>query len=158
MPSATSGTTTPSPSFLPSLMQPLLSLIQPTPLSFPPPNAISLHPPTTSVLGAIHTTALECLNNAFLSIAANPNPLISSDVEAGRLIWDELWRALGAAGIEDGLGQERRKAVWEVAVGVLWGVGLTWPGKIVGLQASDGAPTLIFTPTCRFQMRNRSMS
>ncbi|KAI0066499.1 ARM repeat-containing protein [Artomyces pyxidatus] len=120
-----------SSSFLPTLLEPLLSLIQPTPLSFPPPDGPSPHPPTTSVLSAIHTAALECLNNAFLSLAAHPSPAVAADVVAGRRVWDEVWRALGAAGTQGGPGQERRMEMWEIAVGVLWGVGVVWSGLIV---------------------------
>ncbi|KAA1467810.1 ARM repeat-containing protein [Dentipellis sp. KUC8613] len=120
---------TPS-SFLPTVLEPLLALIQPTTLSFPPPNEPSPHPPTTSALSAIHIAALECLNNAFLSLAANPPPAVSADVVAGRRVWDAVWRALGAAGMQGGAGQERRKEMWEVAVGVLWGIGRVWSGKI----------------------------
>ncbi|THH20509.1 hypothetical protein EW146_g865 [Bondarzewia mesenterica] len=130
-PSTTNDAPLQSSSLLPSLLQPLLSLIQPTPLSFPPPNAPSPHPPTTSVLSAIHTSALECLNNAFLSLAANPSTSITADVGAGQRVWDELWRALGATGTEGGLGQEKRSEIWEIGVGVLWGVGLVWTGKMI---------------------------
>ncbi|KAI0315662.1 ARM repeat-containing protein [Amylostereum chailletii] len=117
-------------SFLPTLLEPLLNLIQPTPLSFPPPNASSPHPPTTSVLSAIHISALECLNNTFLALAASPSPAVVADVGAGRRVWDDVWRALGATGTEGGLGQERRMEMWEIGVGVLWGVGIVWSGKI----------------------------
>ncbi|TFY61535.1 hypothetical protein EVG20_g7018 [Dentipellis fragilis] len=120
---------TPS-SFLPTILEPLLALIQPTALSFPPPNEPSPHPPTTSALSAIHVAALECLNNAFLSLAANPPPAVSADVAAGRRVWNAVWTALGAAGMQSGAGQERRKDMWGIAVGVLWGVGRVWSGRV----------------------------
>lgn len=125
------GPPSPNSSILPALLQPLLSLIQPTPLSFPPPNASSPHPPTTSALSAIHTAALECLNNAFFSLATNPTPSVAADVDAGRRVWVELWHALEATGTEGGLGQEKRKEMWEIGVGVLWGVSIVWTAKIV---------------------------
>ena len=128
---APSEPASPGSSFLPTLLEPLLTLIQPTPLSFSPPNAPSPHPPTTSVLSAIHIAALECLNNAFLALAANPSPAIVADVAAGKKIWDEVWKALGAIGTEGGLGQEKRMEMWEIAVGVLWGVGIVWSGRMV---------------------------
>lgn len=130
----TNGTTSSSASFLPTLLQPLLSLIQPTSLSFPPPNALSPHPPTTSVLSSIHISALECLNNAFLSLAANVNPAVAADLESGTRVWEALWNALSATGTGGGLGQEKKTEVWEIAVGVLWGVGIVWTGKMVSFE------------------------
>ncbi|KAG6849976.1 hypothetical protein H0H93_002978 [Arthromyces matolae] len=122
--------TTTSASFLPTLVVPLLALIQPTSLSFPPLAAPSPHPPTTSALGAIHVAALECLNNIFLSLATQDDSTISSDHEAGRQVWDKIWSALAAVGTETALGQEIRQEVWHIAVGVLWGVGNVWKGSL----------------------------
>ncbi|KAJ7233513.1 armadillo-type protein [Mycena haematopus] len=113
---------------LPPLVEPLLALIQPTTLSFPPLAAPSPHPPTTSALSAIHVAALECLNNVFLSLARNSNGL--ADVAGGRTVWDAVWAALSAVGTQTGLGQERRRAMWEVAVGVLWGVAIVCRGSL----------------------------
>ncbi|GLB35792.1 putative ARM repeat-containing protein [Lyophyllum shimeji] len=121
----------PSPSFLPTLVAPLLALIQPTSLSFPPLASPSVHPPTTSALSAVHISALECLNNLFLSLATSPYPGVSSDNEAGRKVWDEVWAALAAVGTETGPGQERRQGMWHLAVGVLWGVGNVWKGSLI---------------------------
>ncbi|KAF7361220.1 ARM repeat-containing protein [Mycena sanguinolenta] len=115
MDTSTPGTT----QALPPLVQPLLALIQPTTLSFPPLAAPSPHPPTTSALSAIHVAALECLNNIFLSLARSG---ASIDAAGGRAVWEAVWAALGVVGTQTGLGQERRRAMWEVAVGVLWGV------------------------------------
>lgn len=117
--------------FLPVLVEPLLALIHPTSLSFPPFSAPSPHPPTTSALSAIHISALECLNNIFLSLATAPNPDVSSDKDSGRKVWSEVWRALSAVGTQYGLGQERRQEMWELAVGVLWGIGNVWKGTLV---------------------------
>lgn len=129
---ATNGTLHPtSSSILPSILSPLLELIQPTSLSFPPPGAPSPHPPTTSALSAIHIAALECLNNVFLALAASPNPAVTEDVSAGTRAWEAVWAALSAAGTEGGLGQESRLKLWEVAVGVLWAAGSVWSGKLV---------------------------
>ena len=126
------------PSALPATVAPLLALIQPTPLSFPPTaGAPSPHPPTTSALSALHICALECLNNVFLSLAT-PARLESrgfasdADSAAGPGIWDAVWRALAAVGTDvDGPGQERRREVWQTAVGVLWGVAILWKGILV---------------------------
>ncbi|KAF9502190.1 ARM repeat-containing protein [Pleurotus eryngii] len=126
-----STTTRTKPTFLPSLIPPLLSLIQPVALSFPPLASASLHPPTTSVLSAIHICALECLNNIFLALATSEQPAIADDIESGQRIWSEIWTALGSVGVEFGLGQERRKEMWEIAVGVMWGVSNVWKGHIV---------------------------
>ncbi|KAG6842438.1 hypothetical protein C0991_007568 [Blastosporella zonata] len=122
---------TASVSFLPALVTPLVALLHPTSLSFPPLAAPSLHPPTTSALSAIHISALECLNNIFLSLATSRNPSVSADHEAGRNVWDGIWSALSAVGTETGLGQERRREMWNVAVGVLWGIGNVWKGSLV---------------------------
>ncbi|KAH9923614.1 ARM repeat-containing protein [Fomitopsis serialis] len=106
-----------------TLVAPLLTLIQPTPLSFPPLNGPSPHPPTTSALSAIHVSALECLNNIFLSFRGAKIDAPRADPDSGRRIWDSVWQALGAVGTDiDNPGQERRRATWEIGVGVLWGV------------------------------------
>ena len=121
---------TPSaPSFLPTLLGPLLALIQPIELSFPAP---SPHAPTTSALSAIHIAAFECLSNAFLALAAAPGSA-ASEAHAGQRVWSIIWAALAGAGspLESAPGSTRA-AVWDVAVGVLWGVGAVWTGKIVG--------------------------
>lgn len=118
-------------SFLSSLVEPLLSLIQPTPLSFPPHSGPSPHPPTTSALSAIHVCALECLNNIFLSLSTSPNPAVAADTESGRKVWSSVSNALQAVGTSFGPGQERRKDVWEIGVGVLWGIGNIWKGNLV---------------------------
>ncbi|KAJ7603956.1 armadillo-type protein, partial [Mycena polygramma] len=115
---------------LPPLVQPLLALVQPTTMSFPPLAAPSPHPPTTSVLSAIHLAALECLNNIFLALARTAGSTPSADVAAGRAVWDTVWAALGAVGTQTGLGQERRRAMWEVAAGVLWGVASVCRGNL----------------------------
>ncbi|KAF8971665.1 armadillo-type protein [Flammula alnicola] len=123
--------TTSSPSFLTTLVAPLLALVQPTSLSFPPLAAPSIHPPTTSALSAVHISALECLNNIFLSLATSPNPSVSSDVNSGITVWNGLWSALSLVGTQTGLGQERRQEMWDISVGVLWGIGRLWKGTIV---------------------------
>jgi len=121
-----------SSSFLPTLLEPLLALIQPTELSFPAP---SPHPPTTSALGAIHITAYECLSNAFLALAAAPGSM-ASDVQAGHRVWSGVWAALAGAGSPLGFAPgSTRETVWDVAVGVLWGVGTVWTGKLVPEEA-----------------------
>lgn len=120
-----------SPSFLTNLVAPLIALIQPTALSFPPLAAPSMHPPTTSALSSVHISALECLNNIFLSLTTSPNPGVSSDVNSGITVWNGVWAALGLVGTQTGLGQERRQEMWDIAIGVLWGVGSVWKGAIV---------------------------
>jgi hypothetical protein len=118
-----------APSFLPTLLEPLLALIQPTELSFPVP---SPHAPTTSALGAIHVAAFECLSNAFFALATAPGSA-ASDVQAGQRVWSTVWAALTGTGnpLQSAQGSAQA-AVWDVAVGVLWGAGAVWTGKIVG--------------------------
>ncbi|TBU46133.1 ARM repeat-containing protein [Dichomitus squalens] len=121
------------PAFFTTLVAPLLKLVQPTPLSFPPLDNPSPHPPTTSALGAIPVSALECLNNIFLSMATSlagrPSGLAP---ENGRTVFDAVWRALNAVGTDiSRSGQERRREVWNMGVGVLWGVGNVWKGALV---------------------------
>ena len=119
-----------------TLVAPLLTLIQPTPLSFPPLNGPSPHPPTTSALSAIHVSALECLNNIFLSFRGAKIDAPRADPDSGRRIWDSVWQALGAVGTDiDNPGQERRRATWEIGVGVLWGVAEVWKGLLVPDEA-----------------------
>ncbi|KDR85674.1 hypothetical protein GALMADRAFT_234679 [Galerina marginata CBS 339.88] len=119
-----------SPVFLTTLVSPLLALMQPTALSFPPLASPSIHPPTTSALSAVHISALECLNNVFLSLTTTPNPNVTSDVNSGLLVWNSIWSALSLVGTQTGLGQERRQDMWDVAIGALWGVGRVWKGSL----------------------------
>lgn len=118
-------------SYLTTLVAPLLTLVQPTALSFSPLAAQSIHPPTTSALGAVHIAALECLNNIFLSFSTVPNLSVTSDTDGGLRVWHGIWSALSLVGTQAGLGQERRKEFWDVAVGVLWSVGRVWKGHLV---------------------------
>lgn len=74
---------------------------------------------------------MECLNNIFLSLATSSNPSVSADVEAGNKVWNGVWSSLGVVGTELGLGQERRMEMWEIGVGVLWGVAVVWKGTLV---------------------------
>ncbi|KAH7886017.1 ARM repeat-containing protein [Phlebopus sp. FC_14] len=121
----------PSSATLPALVQPLLTLIQPSSLSFPPPANPSVHPPTTSVLSAIHVGAFECLNNIFLALSTLPNSELVANEGVGRAIWTEIWASLSKIGLDIGRGQERKQEVWEIAVGALWGVGNIWKGKLI---------------------------
>ena len=126
---ASSGKT--SPPFLTTLVSPLLALVQPTALSFPPLASPSIHPPTTSALSAVHICALECLNNIFLSLTTSSDPSIAADVNSGLTVWNGIWSALSLVGTQTGLGQERRQEFWDVAVGVLWGIGRIWKTSLV---------------------------
>ena len=126
--------TTSQPNFLrfSFLIPLLLSLIEPTDLSFPPPGSSSAHPPTTSALGAIHLCALECLNNLFLSLATSNRSLTDSEKVQGVTVWNSLWAALHKVG-EPRLAKitKEQKSFWEVAIGVLWGVSIVFKGTIV---------------------------
>lgn len=129
---STTASIPPPSAFFTTLVAPLLKLVHPTALSFPPVGAPSPHPPTTSALGAVHVSALECLNNIFLSMATSlggrPSGLAP---ENGRTVFDAVWHALGAVGTDiSGPGQERRREMWDVGVGVLWGVGNIWKGAL----------------------------
>jgi hypothetical protein len=119
--------------FLPALVQSLLALIHPTSMSFPPFVGPSSHPPITSALSAIHVCALECLNNIFLYLSTSPKDTFATDERSGPRIWNEIWRALNAVGMDTGPGQERRRDMWEIAVGVLWGIGNVWKGFLVSV-------------------------
>lgn len=131
--------------FLPSLVEPLLDLILPTPLSFPPiSGGPSQHPPTTSVLSSIHISALECLNNIFLSLAAlsrsqnSSHAVIEKDIASGPKVWNEIWNALTVVGTEtEGPGQEGRREMWYLSIGVLWGVGQVWKKILVNLHSIE---------------------
>ncbi|OAX40891.1 ARM repeat-containing protein [Rhizopogon vinicolor AM-OR11-026] len=116
---------------LPALVEPLITLTQPVRLSFPPAAGQSSHPPTTSVLSAIHVSALECLNNVFLSLSASPTAELSAASASGKQVWDGVWATLGSVGTEIARGQERKQEMWEIGVGVLWGVGNIWKGSLV---------------------------
>lgn len=143
-------------SSLPALVHPLLHLIHPTLLSFPPAGNLSPHPPTTSAISAIHISALECLNNIFLSLSTSPNSVVASDKGSGCQIWDEIWSALALVGRDVGPGQERKQEIWDVSVGVLWGVGNIWKGSLVPnmeqirilVQLCDASPDPIMRVKC----------
>lgn len=130
-PPATNGDLTTN--VLPNLIYPLLALTEPTSLSFPPATSPSPHPPTTSALSAIHICAFECLNNIFLSLASSPHPAISSDVESGKKVWQAVWSSLGHIGeptTPEAPGGGRKK-LWDIGVGVLWGISIVFKGSIV---------------------------
>lgn len=126
------------------LVPSLLSLIRPTPLSFPPLAAPSIHPPTTSAISAIHISALECLNNLFFSLATSG---FAANGNVGQNVWNDIWNALGLVGTETGPGQDKRKEMWEVAVGVLWGVGIVWRGTLAPSSEQVGLLTQVCDST-----------
>lgn len=118
-----------------TLTSPLVKLITPTTLSFPPtPLDPSPHPPTTAVLSSIHIRALECLNNLFLAIdesddASQAGALTDADRQEANVIWIAVWKALAQIGkvVTDGKfltagGFGKKKEIWEIAMGVLWGI------------------------------------
>ncbi|KAF9654129.1 ARM repeat-containing protein [Thelephora ganbajun] len=114
------------------LVPSLLSLIEPTHLSFPPPGSPSIHPPTTSALGAIHLCALECLNNLFLTLVTSRQSLTDAEKSRGATIWGSLWTSLEKVGDPRvAKSTKEQKLFWEAAVGVLWGVSIVFKGVIV---------------------------
>lgn len=114
------------------LVPPLLSLVEPTHLSFPPPGSPSVHPPTTSALGAIHLCALESLNNFFLSLATSHRPLTDAEKAQGVTTWGSLWTTLEKVGDPRAAkSTKEQKAFWETAIGVLWGVSIVFKGTIL---------------------------
>lgn len=163
----TNGKDTSTTSLLPSVLAPLLNLIQPVSLSFPPLPSTStstlppppIHAPTTSVLSAIHVSAFECLNNVFLSLSVTLTEggegLVKNGVEDGKHVWNSVWSALEKVGLEGGRGQERRKEMWEAAVGVLWGIGNVWKGSIVSCIHAIKMACIMLTCHNRFQMRTK---
>ncbi|KAF8140491.1 ARM repeat-containing protein [Boletus edulis] len=128
------GTKRSSTALLPQLVRPLLTLVRPTFLSVSPPSRLSIHPPATSALSAIHVSAFECLNNLFLSLSTSPNPELGADVNTGGDVWSEIWAALSKVGLDIAPGQECKRDIWEVAVGVLWGIGNIWKGKLAPID------------------------
>lgn len=122
-----------------ALTQPLLALSQPTPLSFPPQ---PIHPPTASALTTIHIRALECLNNLFLGITADPSTLPEGTATQVIGVWRDVWTVLVAVGKQSewtvGSGDsELRKEIWEIAVGVLWGLARIGKGELVSLHLTS---------------------
>ncbi|CAG8581852.1 15378_t:CDS:2 [Acaulospora colombiana] len=113
-----------------SIVPPCLAYIQPTPFSYPPSFQPSPHPPTTSALQAIHIAALECLNNACLSIAQQDlhSSNATNQTFAGlmKAVWDEVWKMLAILGVPEasGLsaGPRQKLDVWNISLGVLWSV------------------------------------
>ncbi|KAF8527379.1 ARM repeat-containing protein [Hysterangium stoloniferum] len=126
-----------------TLSGPLVALVHPTALSFPPSATDpSRHPPTTSALSSIHVRALECLNNLFLAIdeaqTDGQASFSTQDKEGARALWDELWGALAKVGkvvsggkIVASRGLERKREIWEIAMGALWGVARVSRGYLI---------------------------
>lgn len=117
------------------LTSPLVKLITPTTLSFPPtPLDPSPHPPTTAALSSIHIRALECLNNLFLAIdenddASQSGALTDADRQEANVVWISVWKALAQIGkvVTEGKfstigGFGKKREMWEIAMGVLWGI------------------------------------
>jgi hypothetical protein len=114
------------------LIPTILSLIEPTHLSFPPPGSPSIHPPITSALGSIHLCALECLNNLFLSLATSHRHITDAERAQGMTIWNSLWTALQKAGdLRSATITKDQRLFWETAIGVLWGISIVFKGIIV---------------------------
>jgi len=167
--------------YLEGLIPTLLPLIRPTSLSYAPPFQQSLHPPTTSALGALHIAALECLNNISLTLADGASPDATRIAIAngashnsapslglgllGMQTWGEVWTMLATIGQPEGIGAgpERKKEVWLIALSVLWAVGricrgqLVRPGDLPWLPPLPSTVVLIFGYT-RFRMRSRCSS
>jgi len=115
-------TTSTTPSFLLTLLEPL----RPTELSFLVP---SPHASTTSALSAIHVAAFECLSNAFFTLATTAGSL-ASNVHAGQRVRSTVWAALAGAGnLLEAAAGSTRTTVWDAAAGVLWGVGTQPSGR-----------------------------
>ena len=52
-------------------------------------------------------------------------------MQVGLRVWDAIWAALVGVGSPVEATPKTRQTVWDVAVGLLWGVGVIWTGKIV---------------------------
>ena len=142
--------------YLQVLVPTLLPLIRPVSLSYAPSFQQSLHPPTTSALGALHIAALECLNNASLTLADAHGgiPLEGTGITNGAghdsiaslsmKTWGEVWTMLMAIGKPEGVGAgpERKKEAWLVALGVLWAMGRICRGHMVSPDRSLPATTV----------------
>ncbi|KAI0334008.1 ARM repeat-containing protein [Cubamyces sp. BRFM 1775] len=159
--SAAQGETPKPPAFFTTLVAPLLKFVQPTALSFPPLGAPSPHPPTTSALSAIHISALECLNNIFLSMATSARGRSSSlglDSASGRAVFEAVWGALRLVGTEVGAaGQERRREMWDIAVGVLWGVGNLFKGALIPTEEQIQVLTQFCNATSDVQVKVKTI-
>ena len=129
-------------SHLALLIPSLVSLAFPTPLSFHPASSasspsLSVHPPTTSVLGTIHVRALECLNNIFIKMADDGEKVGQSGIEREKLkgmmdVWNSVWNVLHAVGLAtSGEVSDKRWEMWTVGVGVLWGLARVCKGVLV---------------------------
>ncbi|KAH9897678.1 armadillo-type protein [Cubamyces lactineus] len=159
--SAAPGDAPNSPAFFTTLVAPLLKFVQPTALSFPPLGAPSPHPPTTSALSAIHISALECLNNIFLSMATSARGRSSSlglDSTSGRAVFEAVWGALRLVGTEvSAAGQERRREMWDIAVGVLWGVGNLFKGALIPTEEQIQVLTQFCNATADVQVKVKTI-
>ena len=152
--------------YLEALIPTLLPLIRPTSLSYAPPFQQSLHPPTTSALGALHIAALECLNNVSLTLAdaldgvSQEHTGIANGAghssAAGLVMnaWGEVWTMLATMGRPEGIGAgpEKKKEAWLVALGVLWAVGRICRGHLVRPGVA-GLPRSL-SVNCRTNVRN----
>lgn len=121
------------PHLLSVLPERLVKLATLTPLSLPPANEASPHPPTTAALSALHLRALEALNNLLLSTVAAVQNGEQLSLPAADL-WAALYPILRLENAPqadpDARGQEYRKAIQEAALGCIWGVARSSPGAI----------------------------
>lgn len=133
--SATTSSQTNSLNLIATLTRPLLALARPTPLSFSQSSVPTVHPPTTSALGTIHVRALECLNNLFLGINTENVQLPEGAAKQATEVWNDVWSVLAAVGKQSewtvGSAVEVRKEMWEVGVGVLWGLARIGKGELI---------------------------
>lgn len=128
------------PRLLSVLPERLVKLATLTPLSLPPADDASPHPPTTAALSALHLRALEALNNLLLSTAAAVQNGEKLDVPAQEL-WNALFPILRAEGAPaadaSARGQEFRKAIQEAALGCLWGCARSSPASLSPSAAEE---------------------
>lgn len=121
------------PRLLSVLPERLVKLATLTPLSLPPSDDASPHPPTTAALSALHLRALEALNNLLLSTVAAVQNGEKLSIPAADL-WAALFPILRAEGAPpadaSARGQEFRKAIQEAALGCLWGVARSSPSSL----------------------------
>jgi hypothetical protein len=89
------------------------------------------------------------LNNIFFSLSNSQRVGLHFDLESGRRAWQVVWSSLRSIGepTKGGSADGTRQTLWQIGVGVLWGISILHKGSIVPeeeqvqtlMNISDGA-------------------
>lgn len=80
------------------------------------------------------------------------------DSTSGRAVFEAVWGALRLVGTEvSAAGQERRREMWDIAVGVLWGVGNLFKGALIPTEEQIQVLTQFCNATADVQVKVKTI-